>query len=151
MLELPDLALCSWLLFLFVTFVGSLCVRIINSIWKCFESQTPSKEKFIGTFLGSGWEVIEETLDQRTGEAKEVKRREQDDYWQPFVLGWLELIAYPILIFSDKPSFIGAWLAFKTVHKWSYSPETKRGFYNRYLVSNLLILIVSFVLVRLLF
>ena len=42
----------------------------------------------------------------------------EPDYWQPFLLGLLELGCYPILIVTGAWAVIGAWLALKTVSQW---------------------------------
>ena len=160
MLEIPKMTMCLWFVYLLLTLFGSLVVRIVNSIWKAFESEEPSldsddshdfRHKFWAAFKGSGWRVNGEGPEGGAKGMTDGPRREQADYWQAFVLGWLELISYPLLIFSEKAPFIGAWLAFKTVHRWNYSPELNRGFYNRYLVSNGAILVGSFLLATLVF
>lgn len=151
MIKLPDLNLCNWTYYFLVTFLGSFLIRILNSIWRNLESHDPSWNKFKSIFKGTGWTVCEDIKDEKTGETKSVVKHVATDYWQPFFLGWLELVSYPVLFHSDKASFIGAWLAFKTVHRWSYSPGINRGFYNRYLLSNALVLVISFILAKLLF
>jgi len=151
MVTIPELSSCQWWIYILITGLGSTFVRLINSMWRSLESHEPSWERFKGVFKGCGWKVREEQKDNSTGETKAIEKRTAADYWQPFFIGWLELISYPVLIFSDKASFIGAWLAFKTVHRWSYAPGVNRGFYNRYLLSNALILIASYVLARLMF
>ena len=70
------------------------------------------------------------------------------DYWLSFGLGVLEMLAYPAIIKADQPTIIGAWLAFKTVHRWSYAPGYSRGQYNRYLVANAIILLSSYFAAR---
>lgn len=42
----------------------------------------------------------------------------QPDYWTVAILGFLELLAYPVLISTNAWTVIGAWLAFKTVPHW---------------------------------
>lgn len=70
------------------------------------------------------------------------------DYWLAFILGMLEMLAYPPVLAADQPTFIGAWLVFKTVHRWSYAPGFSRGPYNRYLVANGIILLASYLSAR---
>jgi len=74
----------------------------------------------------------------------------EPDYWQPCLLGVLELSVYPILLASGKPEYIGAWLLFKTIPRFG-SWEKHRNVYQRFLIGNALVLIVSFVLMGLFF
>ena len=70
------------------------------------------------------------------------------DYWLAYVIGVGEMLAYPLLIVTAQPLIIGAWLAFKTVHRWHYAPDISRGPYNRYLVANAAILIGAYLSAR---
>lgn len=63
------------------------------------------------------------------------------------VIGFLEVAMYPILIKANLPEYIGAWLPFKTVNRWSYKRQD-RGLFNRYLVANALVLVASYCLAR---
>ncbi len=60
----------------------------------------------------------------------------------PFVLGFLELLAYPVLIRLGAWAFIGAWLSLKTLAQWK-GWSTERGHYNRFLVGNAIVLLFS--------
>lgn len=148
MIELPPKSLCFWFIYIMITAFGSLFVRVINSMWRNLESDKPSWTRFKALFKGCGWIERREQNDVNTGRATRVQRTGAD-HLQAFFLGWLELISYPVLLFSEKPSFIGAWLAFKTIHRWNYALGINRGFYNRYLLSNALILIESYALAKL--
>ena len=147
MIKLPEISSCYWWLYILISGLISLFVRFMNSIWRTFESNDPSCDKFKKIFGGfSSWTAFEEQRDDKEDKIKRVIKPGSKDYLQSFFIGWLELLAYPVLLFDGKASFIGAWLAFKTVHRWSYAPGINRGFYNRYLISNALILIGSFFL-----
>lgn len=68
-----------------------------------------------------------------------------DDYLHPAILGYLELLVYPILLAAGKPEYIGAWLGLKVVPKfgmWSSHRET----YQRFLIGNALAIISSYFL-----
>jgi hypothetical protein len=68
-----------------------------------------------------------------------------NDYLQPFLVGFLELLVYPVLLAGGAPEYIGAWLGFKVVPKlgsWSTHRET----YQRFLIGNALVVILSFFL-----
>ena len=68
------------------------------------------------------------------------------DHFLNFYIGFFELLAYPILLASGHPLFIGAWLTFKTVHRVPYKAGIDRGLFARYLFGNALVLFCSFVL-----
>lgn len=73
------------------------------------------------------------------------RKEEQRDYWQPAVLGFLELLAYPLLLQTHHLNAIGAWLALKTAIEWGGWKEV-RGAYNRFMIGNALVLGASFAL-----
>jgi len=75
------------------------------------------------------------------------KNNAPKDNWLCFILGCMEATTYPILLVVDKPEYIGVWLAFKTVNRYKYK-EMDRGFFNRYLVANGMILIGSYFLAQ---
>ncbi len=64
------------------------------------------------------------------------------DYWGPFAIGWLEALAYPVLMRTHNWAFVGAWLGFKTVAQWRGWAKDRSSF-NRFLIGNALVLIVS--------
>ena len=61
------------------------------------------------------------------------------DYWHPAILGFLELLAYPIFITNHRIAYIGAWLTLKTVAQWSEWAKN-RGSFNRFLIGNALVI-----------
>jgi len=73
------------------------------------------------------------------------------DYWLAFIIGVLEMLAYPPLIVTNAPTIIGGWLVFKTVNRWQYAPGQSRGPFNRYLVANAVILLGAYFSARLAF
>ena len=70
------------------------------------------------------------------------------DYWQPSLVGVLELSVYPLLLASGKPEYIGAWLLFKTLPRFG-SWERQRNVYQRFLIGNAIVLLASYALMRL--
>ncbi|WP_169709588.1 hypothetical protein [Deferrisoma camini] len=70
------------------------------------------------------------------------------DYWLAFIIGILEMLAYPPLIGSNTPEIIGGWLAFKTINRWQYAPNWSRGPFNRYLVANAVVLFGAYLSAR---
>lgn len=112
-----------------VVVLGSLFVRLILAALKAFESSAGSRPRFCREFckcfIGSG-----------------SKDKTHSDYWHPFILGLFELSAYPVLMATGNWTFIGAWLAFKTLAQWKRWEE-KRSAFNRFLIGNLLVLFLS--------
>jgi len=70
-----------------------------------------------------------------------------DDYLHPYWLGVAELAAYPVLLATDNAEYIGAWLVFKTLPLWGVWSK-QRSSYNRFLVGNALVLILSYGVAR---
>jgi len=67
------------------------------------------------------------------------------DYWLPFLIGLLELLSYPILIFTNNLAVIGAWLTLKTAAQWATWGKSRTTF-NRFLFGNLLAIVAAFAL-----
>jgi hypothetical protein len=70
-----------------------------------------------------------------------------NDYFQPVILGLLELLVYPSLLAAGKPEYVGAWLGLKVLPKlglWSTHRET----YQRFLIGNALVFVSSYFLQR---
>ena len=112
----------SWLLLIFFSALISLFIRIINSFYRSKDATNP--KVFYDVFLG------------------------REDLWLPFFIGTIEIAAYSLLIKANLASYIGAWLAYKTINRWHYNPNTDRGMFNRYLFSNSLVLVTSFILAK---
>ena len=115
----------SWLQLIFFAVIISLLIRIINSFFRSKDS-TDSKT-FCNIFCG------------------------KYDLWLPFFIGVIEIASYSLLIKVKLASYIGGWLAFKTVNRWHYTQKDERGLFNRYLFSNSLVLVASFILAKLLY
>jgi len=134
--------------YILLAVVGSLCVRAVSVLFQAWRATLRCPNvgfcaAWIGIFLGYGYEC------QKTkGNAEPEKTRQGDDYLLPFVLGVFELLAYPILIVNNQPVFIGAWIAFKIVHRVKYAPDIDRGPYNRFLVANGMILVLAYCIAR---
>lgn len=115
-------------------FIGSLIVRVITSYIRFREADKVSRPLFWDIFKGEGYR--EDML----------KPPIAADYGVGYFLGVFELFAYPILLRSQNAIYIGAWLTFKTVHRWGYAPKYERGTFNRYLFANALILFFSYII-----
>ncbi|MEA4976257.1 MAG: hypothetical protein VB046_11020 [Paludibacter sp.] len=69
------------------------------------------------------------------------------DYWFNFILGTIEILVYPILLKLNAIIIIGAWLGFKTLAQWKIW-EDKRLVFNRFLIGNALVVILSYWILR---
>jgi hypothetical protein len=67
---------------------------------------------------------------------------DSSDYGFPVILGFRELLSYPVLIKIDALTVIGAWLTLKTVAQFPRWTE-HRGLYNRFLIGNALVVLFS--------
>ncbi len=65
------------------------------------------------------------------------------DYWLPAIIGFCEMAAYPVLLFTNEAAVIGGWLAIKTAGQWGVWERSRTAF-NRFLVGNLVVLAISF-------
>jgi hypothetical protein len=65
------------------------------------------------------------------------------DYWLPTIIGFAELVSYPILIYQDQIVIIGGWLAIKTAGQWKGWKNSLTTF-NRFLLGNILVLAFSY-------
>ena len=72
-----------------------------------------------------------------------------DDYWLPAIIGYSELIVFPILMAKGWVVGIGAWIAIKTASSWGGWQKTRTA-YNRFLLGNILPLIASFAIYKVL-
>jgi hypothetical protein len=70
-----------------------------------------------------------------------------DDYWLPALIGYSELIIFPILMAKGWVVGIGAWIAVKTASSWGGWQKTRTA-YNRFLLGNILSLIASFLIYK---
>ena len=70
--------------------------------------------------------------------------RKHSDLFLPTVIGFVELVAYPILFVIGQYIFIGAWLGIKTAGSWK-GWQTSPTAYNRFLLFNLFNLLVAYI------
>ena len=121
---------CVWLYILYAA-IASLLVRIVACLMRASEKHNGGfADTFWASFKGKG------SSDPNT-----------DDHWQTFLLGFLEMCAFPVLFISGNASYIGAWLVLKTFPKWGHW-KYHRSVYNRFLINNGLIVALSYWLTR---
>jgi hypothetical protein len=106
-----------------------LIVRIVSALLKAIESSGGA-----GAIVNEFWKCFR---------GYGSKDPNNNDHWHPFILGLFELSAYPVLMKTENWSFIGAWLAFKTLAQWKRWEE-KRTAFNRFLIGNALVLFLAF-------
>ena len=97
-MELSDISPCIWLRLFGVAIVASLIVRLASSLLKALELY-PDKT-FWNTF-GSNF------LKGRS------LKREQSDYWYPYIIGVLELSSFPVIMLHRNGSLLGLGLRLK--------------------------------------
>lgn len=73
--------------------------------------------------------------------------RARGDYLTAWILGLLELAAYPYLFAADKYEYVGAWIGFKVVAQYKTWSED-RGTFTVFLIGNALVLIIAFKVLR---
>lgn len=66
-----------------------------------------------------------------------------NDYWLPTIIGIAELVSYPVFLSIGNITVIGAWIAIKTAGQWRVWEKSRTAF-NRFLVGNILVLLVSY-------
>ncbi|MFB3919728.1 MAG: hypothetical protein ACE14U_06640 [Candidatus Velamenicoccus archaeovorus] len=66
-----------------------------------------------------------------------------DDYWLPAIIGYSELICFPVFMANNWIPAIAAWIAIKTASSWGGWQKTRTA-YNRFLLGNILSLTASF-------
>lgn len=120
--------------YLFAVLALALIVRLLMSLLRAMERPTGKK------YLLTVWMLF-----RGCGVSRSKKQYLVPDYWHPFFLGIFELLAYPILMKTDNWQFIGAWLTFKTLAQWKAWSKDRVSF-NRFLIGNALVLLLSFLI-----
>ena len=131
------LTISPWL-YLSYCILLALVVRIIHSYFKAISitvgkdseenhkelRKKSFKERFLASFQG-------------------CRKSSVTDLWLGGVIGFSEITAYPVLIFTNNLSAIGGWLAIKTAGNWEAWHKEPRNF-TRFLVSNLINLAIAY-------
>lgn len=120
--------------YIILAFALSLVVRGSISLHRAWEISHLTGTSFSKAWCCSFWGSFPKPI-------KDGKQDKHSDYWAPFVLGWIELLAYPIFMALNAWTVIGAWIGLKTLAQWNAWTENRNPF-NRYLIGNALI--VSF-------
>ncbi len=120
----------------------TLIIRTILSFFKALainngevdDSQNKDEKKWKGTG------VKKALIYSFCSNGKDIKI---DDYWLPAIIGYSELIIFPIFMTKGWIVGIGAWIAVKTASSWGGWQKTRTA-YNRFLIGNILSLVASF-------
>jgi len=131
-------------LYLACCFGGALLVRIINRFFLTLEQGDTYNLKEIDQKI----EFFKDTMlwkNPSSNEGLNPDVRYRSDNLTGLIIGSCELFLLPIFMVTSNVSFIGGWLIFKTVHRLNYQ-KINRGMYNRYLLSNILLLAISYCL-----
>ena len=70
-----------------------------------------------------------------------------DDLWMPTLIGFAEVVFYPVLIATNNLEVIGAWLIIKTAGTFRLWTISRRA-YNRFLVLNIINLAIAYFMAR---
>jgi len=137
-----------WCLIISVLIIQIIFFRPLNSFFNCLEvvrkkKRTPT-DKFVQSEhfpnswrRGKIWRSIYWGFD--------IEHNPNPDFWYNTIIGFVELIAFTIILKSEQYTIIGAWLGFKIVcDKWN-APKEGLNF-NGFLMNNVLIIAISFVL-----
>jgi hypothetical protein len=121
-------------------FVFCVFVRAILSLFSAAQLSYIHKMSFMDGFCGAmiGW------VDRHNRDEKN-NLRERSDFLSSFVLGLMELLAFPILFATSLVTVIGVWIGFKAVAQWSTWKE-QRFTFNRFLLGNVLVVMLSYAL-----
>lgn len=122
-----------------IAVVARLVTKFFRTLELFSENDTPMEEDFRGTFRTF------RALFWETFKSMDPSRDEKADYWTPFMLGFLESLAYPVLMSINKWEYIGGWLVLKTVFRWKEWSE-ERTVYNRFLIGNAMVFIGAYIL-----
>ena len=133
-IDLLGLTIDPLLYYVLLAGLLSLAVRVVMALLKVPERKS-GKTRFISFIKNLKGFGSNRAIDDYLFE-------ELDDYLYPFYLGFIEFLSYPVLMTADLWSFIGVWLAFKTVGQWEHWKKSRHTF-NRFLIGNALVLILS--------
>lgn len=132
----------SWCCYLLVCFLITICVRALSSIFKArafkYEGETGDCNSTDPETRQQYWHICWKYFIS-------FKFRKHSDLLLPTLIGFIELVSYPILFVVGQYLFIGAWLGIKTAGAWQ-GWRTSPTAYNRFLFFNMLNLLAAYLL-----
>ena len=142
-------SLAWWIIYAFVVGLITLLLRLLFSAMRALEEKV--------RIITPRWESVELFTKETALKAKSFKERvkiifkgcsEQDptpDLWYNTFIGTFELSLFPFILKAEQYTFIGAWLGYKVVANWSVWNKNRLKF-NSFLIGNLIVVSVSYVL-----
>src|SRR5690606_7954703 len=115
-----------------VALLLALAVRLVLGLLKCYELATTIPEVRYGTALGRMFIGLSAT-DKPPADGGEGT----GDYLAPLVLGYLELLTYPVLMRGGYWLYVGAWVSLKTLAQYTHWVKN-RSMFNRFLIGTAL-------------
>ncbi len=129
--------------YLLVALFLALGVRLLLVLLKAYE--VVSEEKGVAFWRAAARMYSGRGATRPATDSKVDDRDGRGDYLAPLVLGWLELLTFPVLLRGGYWVYIGAWVGLKTLaqyRKW----ESNRSMFNRFLIGTALVLILAYVI-----
>lgn len=121
----------------------SALVRVVLTLFRCYgfwDERRSSLPALLGLF---GRLMIGRGLVELNGLDDKDKERNRGDYLAPFIIGFLELLTYPILFAAGLHLYVGAWISLKLVAQYKHWADNRNTF-NAFLLGNALILVFAF-------
>ena len=132
--------------FLILSGIFTLLIRIILNIFKAFAINNgevdDSKNEIEQKWENQGFKKVFKHSFLSNG--KDIRI---DDYWLPAIIGYFELIVFPLLMAKGWIVGIGAWIAIKTASSWGGWQKTRTA-YNRFLLGNILSLSAAYIVMQ---
>jgi len=122
--------------FFFISLGFAIILRFIATALKAWERRDRFDKSCWWNFKSCYWKYFK---------GWGSSRDEENDYLHPSIIGFFELVAYPILMAVNKWEFIGAWVTLKTVAEWQAWTKERRPF-NRFLIGNALVILIAFLI-----
>lgn len=125
----------------------SALVRVVLTLFRCYRfwdecRSTPATllRLFGRLMIGRGFADLKD-LDDKD------KERNRGDYLAPFIIGFLELLTFPILFAAGLHVYAGAWISLKLVAQYKHWADDRNTF-NAFLLGNALILVLAFIFLQ---
>jgi hypothetical protein len=129
-------------------FLFSALIRLVLMLFPCYRLVAENGggiqaflANYLRTLIGLGSKPADPVAD------KAGKHRIHGDYLTSFMLGGIELIAYPVLFAAALDIYVAAWIAAKTAAQYKHWSEDRFSF-TVFLAGNALVLIVAFVVLQ---
>ena len=115
----------------------SIAVRVVLALLKCYELAVAGSVGF--------WSSFGRILIGLPASTASSGPEAKGEYLTSLLVGVLEFLIYPVLMAAGAWTYVGAWVAFKTVAQYKHWGES-RSMFNRFLVGNALVLLLTFII-----